>query len=335
VLRRIVLVSLLGLIVQLALSSPAPAQMPSGCLITTIWYFPDPRPFGWSYYGPGQGPFSYIISAMSFQCVPPVSEPCPQCLAASQPISLSTGNTFIVQNDVRIPGLGGGLSLKRTWNSTWPVSQAAMQIGLFGSNWRSTYEERIYTGADGYLKYSRSDGSFWSFGYDTASSKFRVAAPANIAATITQGSTYTTLVFQNGEQRRFDNTSGNLIAILDRNGNTTSLTYDGSGRLVTVTDAAGRYLTFNYSSPSSHIVSGITSSVGISVSYTYDGQGRLSLVTEQDLSTLNFAYNTQSLITQVTDSLGKVLESHTYDGTGRGLSGSKANGVESVTITYP
>lgn len=182
---------------------------------------------------------------------------------------------------------------------------------------------------------STGSGHFWSFGYDTASSKFRVAAPANIAATISQGTSYTTVTFQNGEQRRFDNTTGNLIAILDRNGNTTSLTYDGSGRLVTVTDAAARYLTFNYGSPSSHIVSGITSSVGISVSYTYDGQGRLSLVTEQDLSTFNFTYNTQSLITQVTDSLGKVLESHTYDSTGRGLSGSKANGVESVTITYP
>src|SRR5256886_16784570 len=38
---------------------------------------------------------------------------------------------------------------------------------------------------------------------------------------------YWTITFQNGEQRRFDGTSGMLTSIIDRNGNTTTLTYDG------------------------------------------------------------------------------------------------------------
>lgn len=123
-----------------------------------------------------------------------------------------------------------------------------------------------------------------------------MAAPANVAADLEQGLTYWTLTFQNGEQRHFDNATGNLIAIIDRNGNTTQITYDSSNRLTTVTDAAPRHLTFTYGSPSSYLVTGVSSDVGLSLTYSYDNQGRLSTVTKPDLSTISFAYNTQSLI---------------------------------------
>ena len=227
------------------------------------------------------------------------------------------------------------MSLARTWNSAWPASQSTFQVGIFGPNWRSTYEERILMGLDNYIKYSRSDGSFWSFGL--GSSSWVVAAPSNVSATLTTDTSvnpYYVLTFQNGEKRRFDKTTGNLIAIIDRNGNTTTVAYDSSGRLSTVTDAASRTLTFTYGS-TGNLVTAVSSSVGISLSYAYDAQGRLSQVTEPDLSTLNFSYNSQSLITSVTDSNGKVLESHTYDSQLRGLTSTRAGGVEALTITYP
>jgi YD repeat-containing protein len=205
---------------------------------------------------------------------------------------------------------------------------------MFGPNWRSTYEERVFVGSDNYIKYSRSDGSFWSFGYSQGST-LAVAAPANVNATLVFGPTYWTLVFQNGEQRLFDETTGHLLEIIDRNGNVTQLTYDSVGRLSTVTDPVSRHLYFSYGSGgSSLLVTGLTSDVGLSVSYSYDSQGRLLLVTENDLSTLSFQYNSQSLITAVTDSNGKTLESHTYDSAGRGLTSSQANGVSALSISY-
>jgi YD repeat-containing protein len=265
---------------------------------------------------------------------------------ASQPICLATGNTFIGQQDIRIPGLGNGLTLVRTWNSLLRASLSS--VGMFGPNWRSTYEERIYVDDDNTVAYARGDGSVWNF-VAGASSSFTPTPPANVLGTFTpvapsnatselfQAAAVWTLIFQNGEQRVFDGTSGNLLSISDRNGNTTQLTYDASYRLITVTDPASRHLYFSYASSTSYLVTAVTSDVGISLSYTYDGQGRLIKYTKPDNTTVSFQYNNtnSTLITAVLDSNGIVLESHTYDGLGRGLTSSRAGGVEAVTITYP
>jgi len=280
-------------------------------------------------------PFTGYTCILRGKCPPSQSAfetqgDCPSC---GKPISLATGNTFIEEVDVRVPGLAGGLSLNRRWNSLWPVTQLSSQVGLFGPNWRSSFEERVFSSSDGYMKYARGDGSFWSF--YLAAGSWQLAAPANVTASLVQGSSYWTLTFQNGEKRTFDINSGNLISIIDRNGNTTQISYDSTGRLVTVTDPASRHLYFGYQNSSSRLVTSVTSDVGITLSYAYDTQGRLIQVTKPDSTTISFQYNTQSLITAVLDSNGVVLESHTYDSLGRGLTSSKAGGVDAVTVSYP
>lgn len=332
-----------------AMSSGAIAQISLNCLVAVIYWPLTDGPIGIIFPGAqcptgpvvGEGPFDNICTIPGFFCPPAAAaaETCPCATAtATSPISLSSGDTYIEENDVRLPGLSGGLSLHRIWHSLWPSTQTTYQIGMFGPNWRSTFEERVFLGADNYMKYGRSDGSFWSFGYGSPAGGggvWSVAAPANISATLTPGTSYWTITFQNGEQRLFDNSTGHLTSIIDRNGNTTQLSYDGSGRLVTVTDPVSRHLYFSYGSGgASYLVSEVTTDVGISISYSYDSLGRLSQVTEQDSSTFNFAYNSQSLITTVTDSMGKTLEAHTYDSSGRGLTGSQASGVNAVTISY-
>jgi len=269
---------------------------------------------------------------------------CPWC--GGQPISFATGNTFIGQQDIKISGLGSGLTLARTWNSTLRPSLSS--VGLFGPNWRSTYEERIYVDDDNTVAYARGDGSVWNFVSGASQSftpvppanalgTFMPIAPGNVTAALFQAYAAWTLIFQNGEQRVFDGTSGKLLSITDRNGNTTQLTYDSSYRLVTVTDPASRHLYFSYGNLTGYLVTDVTSDVGVSLSYSYDGQGRLTQYTKPDNTTVSFQYTNPNptLITAVLDSSGKVLESHTYDTQGRGLTSSRAGGVEAVTITYP
>jgi YD repeat-containing protein len=266
-------------------------------------------------------------------CSPPA--PCPDCGAqGGRPIQFATGNIFITETDVNVPGLGGGLSLVRKWNSAWDTSLAGYSSGQFGPNWRSTYEEAVFVGSDYYLKYLRGDGSVWSFG-TAPGGVWMPAAPANASATLLHGASAWVLTFQNGEQRRFDLATGHLTSIIDRNGNSTQLSYDNLNRLVTVTSPALQHLYFNYPSGSSYLVTSVTSDFGVTLSYSYDAAGRLNQVTWPDQTTVSFTYNAQSQITQVTDSNGKILESHTYDAQGRGLTSSQANGVNSISVTYP
>jgi len=263
---------------------------------------------------------------------------CASCAAAGKPINLTTGNTYINESDVNVPGLGGGLSLARMWNSILSATQRSYPF-MFGNGWRSTYEERlIFVSSDPYLKYARSDGSVWWFSMSREGppTTYVTDAPADdTTTTITKGSPNWTLTTKDGTKRLFDGTTGALTAIVDRNGNTTQLSYDSSQRLVTVTDAALRHLNFGYADGSSSLVTSITSDIGISLSYTYDGQGRLIKVTKPDSTTVSFEYDTNSMITAARDSDGKILESHTYDAVGRGLTSSRANGVDAVTVTYP
>ena len=99
--------------------------------------------------------FSMACQVQNNACPPyaaPIENNCPHCNTAGSPISLATGNTYIEQTDVRVPGLSNGLVLLRTWISQWPSTQTASQVGLFGPNWRSTFEERVFIGADHYIK---------------------------------------------------------------------------------------------------------------------------------------------------------------------------------------
>ena len=326
---------------QCTLSGHASAQSGSNCHASWGNFFTNPTPPG-LYNCTSEGGGLTTCYSVTMYCAPLAAplETCPGCEAAAKaqggaPISLASGNTYIKETDVRLPGLSGGLTLVRTWNSIWPSTQAQFQVGLFGPNWRSNFEERIFVGSDNYIKYARGDGSFWSFGYGSSTGALGVAAPANETATLNYGTSYWTLTFRNGEQRVFDIASGNLLSIIDRNGNTTQVTYDAVARLVTVTDPVSRHLYFAYGNASyPYLVTGVSSDFGLSLIYSYDVQGRLQLVTEPDLSTLSFQYNSQSLITSVTDSNGKTLESHTYDSNGRGLTSAQANGVNAVTVSY-
>lgn len=330
---------LLGIVVC-SMTAAAPAIAQSGCEGSVAYYWPAPPAPPGSYDCVSQGPYQGVCK-VRVACAPPAAAEENKCSdsAAGRPICLASGNTFIVQADLEVPGLGGGLNLTRTWNSKWPSSQTGFKTGIFGPNWRSTYEERIFVGSDNYIKYLRGDGSFWSFAYASTNPDgtfvYTVTAPANAGMTLVSSTTAWTVTSKSGEKRVFSKTSGSLDSIVDRNGNTTQLTYDAANRLVTVTDPAGRTLTFTYVNPSSYLVSGVSSSVGTSLSYAYDASDRLATVTRPDNTTISFQYDANSLIIAVRDHAGVILESHTYDSLGWGLTSSRAGGVESLTVTYP
>ena len=325
------------LFVSVLLTTLTTAAQSNSCESTQQFAFGDP-PIPGAYLCIPEGPFLSVCYLKTDQCGPAkvyleIHNRCPHC---GSPIDLTSGNTFIEQTDFSIPGLGGGLSLTRTWKSMWPLSEQAYQVGMFGTNWRSTYEERIFMGSDNYTKYLRADGSFWSWG--AGSGGLRPVAPKDeSAAVLTLNNGIWTLAFKNGTKKTFDYNTGVLKSIIDRNGNTTTVVCDSNRRPITVTDAANRTITFNYTG---QFVSSVVSSAG-TFTYNYDGDF-LTKVTRPDNTFITFEYGEGSavngvppLILAVKDTDGKLLEGHHYDAIGRGISSTRANGVDAVTITYP
>jgi YD repeat-containing protein len=264
--------------------------------------------------------------------------PCTQCQSqAGAPINVTNGNVWVQQSDYSLPGLGGGLGLVRTWNSRLGSAGPPNLAGMFGLGWRSTYEEML-AGPDSNnnLKYWRGDGSAWTFAYNSTLNTYSLTSPPNVRAQLVSNPTGGfTLTLADGTQRVF-NGQGLLASIIDRNNNQTTLAYDSSNRLTSVTSAGGTTLSFTYGDPNNPSqATTVQDAVGLVATYTYDGSSRLTQVSYPDGSAFNFTYDpTYSMLLSVTDSQGKLIEAHTYDTQNRGLTSTRANGVDSVSLSY-
>lgn len=254
---------------------------------------------------------------------------------AGEPINIVNGNVWIQQNDYALPGTGGGMQLARTWNSLWPSSQPPAPAGMFGQGWWSTYEERLTWPSDGVIFFWRGDGRYWCFGQGSSPGSYTLISPPDERASLQYSPTgyVYTLTLHDGSSRLFS-TSGYLLSITDRNGNQSTITYNGSN-IATVTDPAGRVLTFNYANPVvPNQVSSIQDAAGVIATYTYDANSNLTQVTYADGSSLAMGYDGSNQLTSVTDGSGRLLEAHTYDSSRRGLTSTKANGVDDISLQY-
>lgn len=304
----------------------------TGTIYAEVEYFPEPRPTATLEVDP------VTVSGETPDQDP--DGPCPGCGYGGAPINFTNGNTWITQQDYAIPGLGGGLNITRTWNSQWPLKQPPETLGIFGHSWRSNLDERVQQ-VGNVVKYWKGDGSLLFYTWDSGTSSYVLTAPTNDATTLTYSSVtqQTTVTLKDGTQKIF-NSNGYPTSVVDRNGNTTTITIDAANqnRIVSVTDPAGQTVTFSYTNAQfPRLCTSISDGTGTIASYQYDANGLLKQVAYADGSQLNFSYtdsNSSTLISSVTDSQGKVIESHTYDAQRRGLTSQQANGVNKVTVAY-
>jgi YD repeat-containing protein len=297
-------------------------------------------------------------------CEVPTNEcktsPCDNCTTVGLPVNVATGNTSVKQTDIAIPGIGGGLKLIRTWNS----KPGPTSYGMFGRHWSTNFEEEMLVGDDYLIKHSRGDGSQSTYGFSMnwgatgGTPTYLPASTLNGGDVLVyngylQGTPSWTLKLKNGETRVFGLAPHEVVgdlstpiptylsSITDRNGNSTVISRDpNSGLVIAAADAAGRHLYFSYGTAPDGagdtipVVTSLTTDFGVSLSYQYDSSANLVKVTKPDSSFETFEYNPAGLLTAVKDSDGKLLESHTYDTSSRGLSSSRAGGVDSVGLSY-
>jgi RHS repeat-associated protein len=161
---------------------------------------------------------------------------------------------------------------------------------------------------------------------------FEALVPATEESSLLKSGGSYTRSFRRGGSEVYD-LQGRLTSVVDASGNTTTLSRDGSGRLTGITDPGSRSLTLSYDSDGK--LASLSGPQGGIASYSYaPNTGVLQRVEYADGSGYSFTYDSRGGVLSVMDATGRLLEEHSYDNDGRGLTSSLANGREKYSLVY-
>lgn len=125
-----------------------------------------------------------------------------------------------------------------------------------------------------------------------------------------------------------DNFGGNITAIKDPNGHTTTFAYDDLDRKISETDALGKTWTYEYTGVGR--LSRVRDAMGRDTKYGYDTSNRLTSITYVDDTAVTFGYDAIGNRTSMTDWTGTTTWA--YDNLNRVTSAQK--GASSVGYEY-
>lgn len=215
-----------------------------------------------------------------------------------EPVNCATGKLYESQTDLQVPGLNGGLTLTRTYNSQAAVS--ASTPGPFGYGWTFDFGQSLSVNSTTkVVTVTNANGATAAF---TPTGGGAYSAPPWVQATLVLNGEGNYIYTLPDESVLTFNGSGQLEKITDRNANTTTLTY-GSGHLEAITDPAGRKLTLAYNSEG--LIESVKDPMGHVVKYTYEG-GNLKSVTEPGESSprWQFKYDSSHELKEMIDGRG-------------------------------
>jgi RHS repeat-associated protein len=246
-------------------------------------------------------------------------------MAVGGPVNVTNGNMYLQQTDYQLPSVGPGLNVTRTFNSK------LQKEGLFGRAWSTAYDSSLKIYDPTFIRLNLPDGRAVYYTRPNSSSAFTpVEKDFHNQLTQNGDGSFTLSVIDGGSQQF--SAAGKLLSVADRYHNQTTLAYDGGGKLVSASDPLGRVLSFT-TSASGQVLS-ISDSMGTIATYAYGPANQLLSTTYADNSAYHFSYDGSLQLTSVTDALGNILESHTYDSQGRALTSAKQGGVEHYTLNY-
>jgi RHS repeat-associated protein len=225
---------------------------------------------------------------------------------AGDPINCATGVFSHEFTDASVPGRGVPLKLTRAYSSLNAETE-----GPLGFGWTDSYNMSLgFNSETGTMTVHEEGGSTVSF-YSNGSGGF--TAPPRVLATLVKNedSSYSFSRYSDHVQYVFSE-AGQLLREVDRNGNTTTLSYSG-GLLERVTDASGRSLVLTYAGTHIHTV---TDPMGRTTTFSYDEHGDLTGTTDSLGRAWRFIYDANHLLLSMTDPRGGVV-SNTYDGMAR------------------
>ncbi len=216
-------------------------------------------------------------------------------------VNTGSGNLLIRSTDLALPGIADNLVLGSAYNSLLTGSE--VPTGSLGYSWRTRagVDVRLIKADDNSVTYVASDGVIGRFtpsgsGY-TAAKEFK--------ATLSADGSGWKLVEHDSARKLFFTSAGQLDRSQDRNEGVTDYSYDGSGRLTTVTSNRGAtgVRTAKVLYGSNGYLSAIEQTVAggqyRSVKYSYASNGNLTQIRSATGTDTRFEYDSSRRVTKI------------------------------------
>ncbi len=164
------------------------------------------------------------------------------------------------------------------------------------------------------LAISQGDGSIQAYRCSQCTlGENELSGPPGSFTTLTRkGDGSAILRFKDGTEVFFD-TQGRHFKTVDRNGNTKSYIYDGTGKLAVILDPVGKAFRLSYTND---LLSSVVDPANRTTSFQYDGNDNLTKITDPDGSIRQFGYDSNHRMTSQTSKNGFVTN-YDYNFAGR------------------
>ena len=249
--------------------------------------------------------------------------------ASSQPyitdhqINFGTGNKYLQATDIRLPDPGPQISLTRTYNSQ------SNDVSVLGHGWTAPHTERLIIDTDEIILVQKG-GRYVHFPEESPGVWVNETGARRV---ITASGTGYLLTEQSGITKLY-NSGGKISVYTDRNNNTRTYSYDGSGQLTLISNNFGGTISFTHTN--GRLVSA-TGPEG-TYSYGYDANSNLTTITKPDTTIITYIYDDPNDVHNLTGVLNEESErilTVAYDSSDRVIRSIKQGGANEVTIGYP
>jgi RHS repeat-associated protein len=335
-------------------------HLPAGTRMN-FWNY-DPSGKGWYVYGqgkvtqdrtqvlpdPGVAIYEFTGAMVSSPTFEPTTGPTPGGPCPGDPVDCATGLFVYDQVDLAVSDVIP-IKIRRTYRPGDSVSRAfgiGTNLGydLFNvgtsditasSDYTYTYQDLVLPDGS-HIHYPRiSQGTSWTDAvYQNTTTPGRFYGSIIYYSFVPALDTAWWLVLRDGTVIGFPASDSATYAreaaahiIMDRNGNTVTLTRDAYANLTQITSPNGRHLNLTYDS--SNRVTQASDDIGRTTTYAYDSSGRLIQATDPEGRIESYTYDSNNDMLTVTDRRGHVWLTNTYDSSGRVLTQTYADGTSS------